>query len=74
MELHDFLDHVNRGAVIEGGSAHHAFMHGAAQEALRTTAELNAGYRTPGEVRGHGSRAGRGRGARHGLRMTGFHA
>jgi acetyltransferase-like isoleucine patch superfamily enzyme len=51
MELHEFLDHVNRGALIEGGSAHHRFMHGAAQEALRVVAELNCGYRTPGEVR-----------------------
>jgi acetyltransferase-like isoleucine patch superfamily enzyme len=51
MELHEFLDHVNRGALIEGGSAHHRFMHGAAQEALRVVAELNCSYRTPGEVR-----------------------
>ncbi|VTR76113.1 DapH/DapD/GlmU-related protein [Cellulomonas hominis] len=51
MELSDFLDHVNRGALIEGGSPAHAFMHGAAQEALRVVAELNTGYRTPEEVR-----------------------
>jgi acetyltransferase-like isoleucine patch superfamily enzyme len=51
MELQDFLDHVNRGAPIEGGSEQHTFMHGAAQEALRTVAELNTGYRTPEEVR-----------------------
>ena len=51
MDLHDFLDHVSRGAVIEGGSEAHAFMHGAAQEALRVVAELNGGYRTPEEVR-----------------------
>ena len=50
-ELQDFLDHVNRGALIEGGSEHHQFMHGAAQEALRVIAELNTGYRTPEEVR-----------------------
>jgi len=49
--LHEFLAHVNRGAVIDGGSAHHRFMHGAAQAALRITAELNTGYRTPEEVR-----------------------
>jgi acetyltransferase-like isoleucine patch superfamily enzyme len=48
--LRNFLDHVNRGALIEGGSPHHRFMHGAAQEALRTIAELNTGYRTPDEV------------------------
>jgi acetyltransferase-like isoleucine patch superfamily enzyme len=51
MELQDFLDHVSRRAVIEGGSEAHQFMHGAAQEALRTIAELNNGYRTPEEVR-----------------------
>jgi len=50
--LQEFLDHVNRGAVIEGGSALHRFMHGAAQEAFNITAELNGGYRTPEEVRG----------------------
>jgi acetyltransferase-like isoleucine patch superfamily enzyme len=51
MELQDFLDHVSRGAIIEGGSEAHQFMHGAAQEALRVIAELNNGYRTPEEVR-----------------------
>ncbi len=51
MELQDFLDHVNRGALIEGGSPHHRFMHGAAQDALRIIAELNTGYCTPEEVR-----------------------
>ena len=51
MNLQDFLDHVNRGAVIEGGSEQHRFMHGAGQDALRITAELNSGYRTPDEVR-----------------------
>jgi acetyltransferase-like isoleucine patch superfamily enzyme len=50
MELQDFLDHVNRGAIIEGGSEHHRFMHRAAQEALRIVAELNTGYRTSEEV------------------------
>ncbi|MCD4523377.1 sugar O-acetyltransferase [Nocardioides sp. cx-173] len=50
-ELRDFLAHVNSGALIEGGSEHHRFMHGAAQEALRILAQINTGYRTPGEVR-----------------------
>src|SRR3954462_7120445 len=50
-ELQDFLDHVNRGALIEGGSTHHRFMHGAAQDALRIVAQINPGYRTPEEVR-----------------------
>jgi acetyltransferase-like isoleucine patch superfamily enzyme len=51
MDLQDFLDHVNRGDVLEGGSEAHAFMHDAAQEALRIVAQLNTGYRTPEEVR-----------------------
>jgi acetyltransferase-like isoleucine patch superfamily enzyme len=51
IDLQDFLAHVNSGALIEGGSQQHRFMHGLAQEALRITAELNAGYRTPEQVR-----------------------
>ena len=51
VELQEFLDYVNRGGLIEGGSAHHRFMHGVAQEALRVIAELNTGYRTPEDVR-----------------------
>lgn len=51
MELQDFLDHVSRGDVIEGGSEQHLFMHRAAQEALRIVGDLNNGYRTPDEVR-----------------------
>ncbi|MFP5346350.1 MAG: sugar O-acetyltransferase [Actinomycetes bacterium] len=51
MELQDFLDHVNRGELIEGGSEQHEFMHGVAQAALQTMAEMNTGYRTAEEVR-----------------------
>jgi len=51
MELEEFLDHVDSGALIEGGSDHHRFMHDAAQEAFRLTAELNGTYRTPDQVR-----------------------
>jgi acetyltransferase-like isoleucine patch superfamily enzyme len=51
MELQTFLDHVSSGAPIKGGSHEHRFMHDAAQEAFRVTAELNNGYRTPDEVR-----------------------
>ena len=49
--LAQFLSHVRSGQVIEGGSEQHRFMHAAAQEALRTVAEINTGYRTPEEVR-----------------------
>lgn len=51
MNLQDFLDHVRTGAVITGGSPEHTFLHETAQHALRTSAELNTGYRTPEEVR-----------------------
>ena len=43
MELQDFLDHVNRGALIQGGTEQHRFMHEAAQLALKVVAELNTG-------------------------------
>ena len=51
MELQGFLDHVNTGAPIEGGSQQHRFMHDAAQEAFRITAEINTGHRSPDEIR-----------------------
>ena len=51
MDLQQFLAHVSDGKPIEGGSEHHRFMHGAAQEALRTINELNTRYRSPEEVR-----------------------
>ena len=51
MELQDFLDHVNSGAPIQGGSEQHRFMHQAAQEAFRVTAQMNNGYRGPDELR-----------------------
>jgi acetyltransferase-like isoleucine patch superfamily enzyme len=51
LELQNFLDHVNRGGLIEGGSVHHRFLHGAAQDALRIVARINTGYRPPEEVR-----------------------
>ena len=51
MDLEEFLDHVTSGALIVGGSEHHRFMHDAAQEAFRLTAELNSTYRTPEQVR-----------------------
>ena len=51
MELQEFLAHVDGGNLIVGGSEHHRFMHDAAQEAFRLTAELNSTYRTPEQVR-----------------------
>ena len=51
VELQEFLAHVDSGAVVKGGSEHHRFMHDAAQDAFRITAELNSGYHDPDEVR-----------------------
>jgi acetyltransferase-like isoleucine patch superfamily enzyme len=51
MELQDFLAHVDSGAPIEGGSEQHEFMHDAAQEAFRVTAQINHASRTPHEIR-----------------------
>jgi len=51
VDLTTFLAHVDAGRTVVGGSPEHAFMHGAAQDALRVVAELNGGYRSPDEVR-----------------------
>lgn len=51
MELNDFLEHLNRGEMVTGGSKMHQFMHQVSQEALRLTAKLNNAYHTPEEIR-----------------------
>ena len=51
VDLQEFLAHVDGGHLVVGGSEHHRFMHDAAQEAFRLTAELNATYKTPEQVR-----------------------
>lgn len=51
VDLAQFLAHVSTGALIEGGSAEHRFMHAASQEALRITAEINRSYHSPDELR-----------------------
>ena len=50
MDLHEFLDRVGRGELLEAGSPAHALMHETSQAALPITADLNNGYRTPQEV------------------------
>ena len=49
MELDEFLDHLNSGNTVHTGSEVHHFMHKAAQEALKLTAQLNNSYHTPDE-------------------------
>lgn len=51
MNLDEFLDHLNRGLTVIGGSEAHLFMHKVSQEALRITAQINNAYHTPEEIR-----------------------
>lgn len=51
MDMNEYLEILNSGAHIDAGSPVHMYMHGASQEALRLTAELNSGYHTPEEIR-----------------------
>lgn len=51
MDLNEFLNRLNNGETVEGGSQMHQFMHKVSQEALRITAELNGTYHLPEEVR-----------------------
>ena len=51
MDIDRYLDHLNRGETVVGGSEVHLFMHGVTQQALKITAELNGSYHTPEEIR-----------------------
>ena len=51
MDLETFLEHLNRGKPVQGGSEVHRFMHSVSQEALRLTAEINGSYHAPEELR-----------------------
>ena len=51
MDLEAFLEHLNSGKMVQGGSDAHLFMHGVSQEALRITAEMNSRYHEPEELR-----------------------
>ncbi|MCD7796572.1 MAG: hypothetical protein LUG95_02855 [Clostridiales bacterium] len=51
MELKDFLEYMNSGKTVIGGSEVHRFMHELSQEALKLTAKLNNTYRTAEEIR-----------------------
>ena len=51
MDLETFLEHLNSGKPVRGGSEVHLFMHGVSQEALRLTAEINGSYHPPEELR-----------------------
>lgn len=51
MDLEAFLEHLNSGKPVIGGSEAHLFMHGVSQEALEITAEINGSYHEPEELR-----------------------
>lgn len=51
MDLAGFLEHLNSGKLVKGGSEAHQFMHGVSQEALRITAEINGSYHEPAQLR-----------------------
>ncbi|WP_218975570.1 hypothetical protein [Mesobacillus foraminis] len=51
MDIHDFLEYLNQGKVVEGGSKIHQMMHKVSQEALKLTSKLNGHYHTPEEIR-----------------------
>lgn len=51
MDLETFLNHLNSGKPVQGGSEPHQFMHGVSQEALQITAEINGSYHNPEELR-----------------------
>lgn len=51
MDLEAFLEHLNSGKPVQGGSEAHLFMHGVSQEALRITAEINSSYHEPEQLR-----------------------
>ena len=51
MDMQGYLDHLNAGRTVIGGSEEHQFMHAMSQEAIRICMEINNRYRTPEELR-----------------------
>ena len=51
MDMTEFLEQLNGGTPVQGGSEAHRFMHGVSQEALRITAEINGSYHEPPQLR-----------------------
>jgi acetyltransferase-like isoleucine patch superfamily enzyme len=51
MKLKNFLDHMNKGLTVTGGSDMHIYMVYLAQEAMKITSELNNSYHEPKEIR-----------------------
>jgi len=51
MELEEFLEHMNQGETVKGGSELHKFMHSLSQKAMRITSKINTSYHEPEEIR-----------------------
>ena len=51
MNTEEYLAYLREGKTVSGGSDLHQIMHRLAQEALKTTAEMNTGNHTPEEIR-----------------------
>ncbi len=51
MELNEFLDYINSGKTVKGGSQVHKYMHFLSQEAMKITAQINGSYHTEEEIR-----------------------
>ena len=51
MKLNEFLNYMNSGLNIEGGSEVHKYMIELSQEAMKVTCELNNSYHEPQEIR-----------------------
>lgn len=51
MKLNEFLDYMNSGLNVEGGSEVHKYMVELSQEAMKITCELNNCYHDPEEIR-----------------------
>ncbi|MCI8361208.1 MAG: sugar O-acetyltransferase [Clostridiales bacterium] len=51
MDIHTFLNHVNAGLPVPGGSKLHKYMSSLSYEAMKITAELNTAYHTAEEIR-----------------------
>ena len=51
MDLKEYLEYLNSGQMVVGGSEVHQFMHRVSQEAIRITTEINSRYHEPAELR-----------------------
>lgn len=50
MNTNEFLNYMNQGTEIQGGSEVHQYMSELSQEAMKITTELNSSYHTPKEI------------------------